>query len=97
MSETQAAPAPAEAEVHHDPLPPSPLLALQGEPITLEQKAVSSIDFNAVGRWLGTISIGGAILALELTGHAPTGTFLNYVAIPSLALLGIHTVAKTLN
>ncbi len=52
---------------------------------------------SLVMRWIGVATLAGAVLALELTGHADKGTFLNYVAVPGLTFLGVHTAAKGLN
>lgn len=54
------------------------------------------VDWNMLARWAGVASLAGAVLSLELTGHAPQGTFLNYVAVPGLTFLGLHTAAKNL-
>ena len=46
---------------------------------------------------MGFGALAAAVLALELTGHSPNGTFLSIVAAPGLATLGIHSAAKNLN
>lgn len=55
------------------------------------------IDWAIIARWVAAAGLAGAVLALELTGHADKGTFLNYVAVPGLTFLGLHTAAKGLN
>jgi len=45
----------------------------------------------------GVAAIGCAILTLELTGHAPVGTFLNQFATPMMTFLGVYGAAKNLN
>lgn len=68
-------------------------------PTTDTSPAVPSrtIDWNMVARWGAAVGIGGAVLALELTGHADKGTFIQMVAGPALVALGVHTAAKNLN
>lgn len=44
----------------------------------------------------GVAALGGAILALDLTGHAANSVFIQQFAIPALAVLGVHTAAKSL-
>ena len=55
------------------------------------------IDYTQIARWGAAAAIGAAVLALELTGHADKGTFINLVAMPVLVTLGVHTAAKNLN
>lgn len=53
-------------------------------------------DWPIVAKWAAGAALAGSVLALELTGHAPAGTFLTTVAVPGFAVLGLHVGAKTL-
>lgn len=57
----------------------------------------AGLNYSALARWGTGVGISAAVLALELTNHAPNGTFLQYVALPGLTFLGLHTAAKNLN
>ena len=54
-------------------------------------------DWQTPAKWCAGAALASAVLALELTGHSPNGTFLSIVAAPGLATLGIHSAAKNLN
>lgn len=55
------------------------------------------MSLNTIAKWVAAAAIGGSVLALELLGKAPAGTFINMIAMPAMVALGTHTVAKTLN
>jgi hypothetical protein len=53
----------------------------------------SMVQWAPVSKAAATVAVAAAVFYMELTGHAPTGTFLNYVALPVLGFMGLHTAA----
>lgn len=54
---------------------------------------LARVDYAAVSKAAATVMVAGAVFFMEMTGHAPQGTFLNYVALPVLGFMGLHTAA----
>ena len=54
------------------------------------------VDWNMAGRWVAVVALAVAVLALELTNHADKGTFIDLVAKPGFAGIGVWLAAKHL-
>jgi hypothetical protein len=67
----------------------------QSAPPSTQPPTQTSFDYSTAAKWAAAVALAAAILTLDIM-KIPADHFMNYVAIPGLAALGIHSAAKTL-
>ena len=52
---------------------------------------LSTVSWGELGKAVCVVAVAAAVFYLEMTGHADKGTFINVIAMPVLAGVGLHT------
>ena len=75
------------------PTIPQPAPPLASSPTT--PPTPPSLDYALMAKWGSAVALATAILVLDVM-KIPADHFMQFVAIPGLSALGLHTAAKTL-
>lgn len=54
------------------------------------------VDWQTPAKWCAAAVLGVSVLGMEIAGYSDRGTYLNYIVLPALGFLGLHTAATNL-